>query len=86
MRTVTFSPRALGELEEWKKSDIKILSKIVALIIETASTPFTGTGKPEPLKHQLKGQWSRRINQEHRLIYEVKDETIWIISCKYHYE
>ena len=86
MRSVTFSPAALQELEEWKLRDVKILSKIISLIIETASTPFEGTGKPEPLKYNLKGKWSRRINHEHRLVYEVKEETIWIISCRYHYE
>jgi len=86
MRTVTISPTALKQLDEWKLVDVKMLSKIISLIVETATSPFEGTGKPEPLKHQLKGKWSRRINQEHRLIYEVKENTIWIISCKYHYE
>ncbi len=85
MKTVTFSPDALKHLEEWRTSDPKTLSKIVSLIVETSSSPFTGTGKPEPLKHDLKGRWSRRINQEHRLVYEVKESTIWIISCRYHY-
>ena len=86
MRTITLSPEALQELEDWKKSDPKILAKIIALLIEMASTPFTGTGKPEPLKHNLKGKWSRRITQEHRLVYEVREETIWIVSCRFHYD
>jgi toxin YoeB len=60
--------------------------QIISLFTEIASTPFTGTGKPEPLRHHLKGKWSRRITEEHRLVYEVKDETIWIISCRFHYE
>ena len=84
-RTATLSPTALQQLDEWKATDPKMLAKIITLIIETTSSPFSGTGKPEPLKHDLKGKWSRRINQEHRLVYEVKDDTIWIISCSYHY-
>jgi toxin YoeB len=85
MKAITFSPDALQHLEEWKKSDPKLLIKIVSLITEIASTPFTGSGKPEPLKHSLKGRWSRRITQEHRIVYEVKETTIWIVSCRYHY-
>ena len=57
MRTVTISPIALKQLDEWKLADPKILSKIISLITETATNPFEGTGKPEPLKHQLKGKW-----------------------------
>lgn len=86
MKTVTLSPEALEQLEHWKTSDHKILSKIISLLIEVASSPFLGTGKPEPLKHALKGKWSRRITQEHRLVYEVKEETVWIISCRFHYD
>jgi toxin YoeB len=52
---------------------------------EVQRTPFEGTGKPEPLKHELKGCWSRRITQEHRLVYEVKGETIRILACRFHY-
>jgi toxin YoeB len=85
-RNVTLSPTALQQLEEWKSSDPKMLVKIIALIVETAESPFTGAGKPEALKYNLKGKWSRRINLEHRLVYEVKDEAIWIISCRYHYD
>ena len=86
MRSITFSPNALKHLEEWKKVDAKILAKIISLAVETASTPFTGTGKPEPLKHALKGKWSRRITDADRLIYEVHETTITIIACKYHYD
>ena len=86
MRTITLSPEVLTQLEHWKTADPKVLSKIVALFIEIAAHPFTGTGKPEPLKHALKGKWSRRITQEHRLVYEVKEETVWIISCRFHYD
>ena len=85
MKSITLSPDALKQLEDWKKTDPKILLKIISLITEISSTPFTGTGKPELLKYDLKGKWSRRITQEHRLVYEVTDTTINIISCKFHY-
>jgi len=85
MKTVTFSPDALKHLEEWRMADAKILAKIVSLIVEISATPFAGSGKPEPLKYDMKGRWSRRITQEHRIVYEVKDTTIWIVSCRYHY-
>ncbi len=62
-----------------------MLAKIISLIIKTASTPFKGTGKPEPLKYGLKGNWLIRIDNEHRIVYEVKDDTIWLVSCRYHY-
>ena len=85
MNTVTFTHEALLDLKEWKNADSKILAKIVSLITDIASTPFTGIGKPEPLKHNLKGKWSRRITDEHRIVYEVKETTILIISCRQHY-
>ncbi len=86
MRSVTLSVKALTDLENLKKSDLKLLAKCISLMAEIASSPFEGTGKPERLKYELKGKWSRRISQEHRLIYEVKEKTIEIISCMYHYE
>ena len=86
MKSVTFSPNALKHLEEWRKQEPKILAKIVSLTAEIASSPSTGSGKPEPLKHALKGKWSRRITDADRLIYEVHETTIIIIACKYHYD
>ena len=68
--------------EQGKKSNIKKINK---LIKEIDRTPFTGIGKPEPLKHDLSGKWSRRITDEHRLIYKVENETIYIYSAKDHY-
>jgi toxin YoeB len=59
MKSITLSPAALEQLDEWKTSNPKILVKIISLITEISSTPFTGTGKPELLKHDLKGKWSR---------------------------
>jgi toxin YoeB len=72
-------------LFSWLKIDRKTYIKIAELIEETRRTPFKGRGSPEALKHKLKGKWSRRINEEHRLVYEVTDDSIEIISCKYHY-
>ena len=69
----------------WQKADRKIQRRINQLIKDTQRTPFKGIGKPEPLKFDLAGLWSRRINQEHRLIYQVKDEYIIIVQCRYHY-
>jgi toxin YoeB len=70
---------------EWAETDKKMFSKITALIEETSWTPYHGKGHPEQLKHQLSGYWSRRIDEEHRLVYAVSEENIEIISCKYHY-
>ncbi len=70
----------------WQKSDKQMLKKINTLIKEISRTPFTGTGKPEPLKFKYKGYWSRRINHEHRLIYRVVDNEIWIAKCRHHYD
>ena len=85
MRNILFSPEALRQLDEWKIENPKIAIRIVLLITAIAESPFTGIGKPEPLKHSLQGKWSRRITREHRLVYEVRDATVRIISCKFHY-
>ncbi len=86
MKTIVFSPEALRQLDEWKRTHPKIAIKIVALITSISETPFSGIGKPEPLKFNLKGKWSRRISEEHRLVYEVTEQEIKIISCKFHYD
>jgi len=85
MRDIRFTEIAFNQYIEWQAIDKGMYAKINKLIIETIRTPFSGTGKPEPLKHEFKGYWSRRINQEHRLIYRVEDDFIKIISCKLHY-
>ena len=69
----------------WQKVDKKILKRINQLIKDIQRSPFDGLGKPEPLKFDMSCLWSRRINQEHRLIYQVKDEYIIIVQCRYHY-
>lgn len=86
MRQIKFDADALAELEEWVKIHPKTASKILDLLQESCKTPFAGKGKPEPLKHKFKGLWSRRISDEHRLIYEVSDQSINVLSCKGHYE
>ena len=85
MKIVAFHGDAFAQFNEWARTDAKLYQRLVRLITDTAREPFTGVGKPEPLRHQLKGCWSRRINEEHRLVYRVTDETITIISCRDHY-
>lgn len=83
---VIFTSAALAHLQEWKKSgNIGVQKKISELIASIKETPFEGIGKPEALKHQLVGKWSRRINHEHRLIYSFDNDIISIYSLKGHY-
>jgi toxin YoeB len=86
MRTIAFHQSAFDQYNEWALRDKKTFERLRRLIIETARTPFAGIGKPEPLKRELSGYWSRRITDEHRLVYEVTDDQLIIASCKYHYE
>jgi toxin YoeB len=86
MKDIVFTGKAYTDFIEWSKTDRKVFEKISILIEETSRTPFKGKGKPEPLRHQLKGCWSRRITEEHRLVYKVNGNDIQIISCKYHYQ
>jgi len=69
----------------WQQTDKATLKKINSLIKEIDRMPFEGSGKPEPLKHNLAGWWSRRINLEHRLVYKIDNDSIIIIQCRYHY-
>lgn len=80
-----FDPSAFEDLAWWIKHDRKKALRIVKLLKEVQRTPFDGTGKPEALKHELAGCWSRRIDQEHRLVYEVKEDKIRVLACRYHY-
>ncbi|WP_269321701.1 Txe/YoeB family addiction module toxin [Planktothrix paucivesiculata] len=82
---MAFIPRSFDEFNQWAMEDKKIYTKIVTLIKDIQRDPFSGLGKPEALKHDLSGLWSRRITQEHRLVYNVTDEEIVIVSCKFHY-
>jgi toxin YoeB len=74
------------QLKYWHKNNAKIVQKIVSLVSEISKAPFSGTGKPEPLKYELSGCWSRRINKEHRIVYRVNGDTVQFLSCRYHYE
>ncbi len=82
---ILFTDDAWEDYLYWQQTDKQTLRKINQLLKEIQRTPFTGTGKPEPLKHQLQGCWSRRIDSEHRLVYEIAENTIKVIGCRYHY-
>lgn len=84
-RRIVFEASAFEDFNEWAKLDKRIYRKIAELIKDIDRSPFLGLGKPEPLKQELSGYWSRRINDEHRLVYKVTDTELIIISCKYHY-
>jgi toxin YoeB len=86
VRKVVFHATAFEDFSAWARADAKMFERIVRLISESARDPFQGIGKPEPLRHELKGFWSRRINDEHRLVYRVTDDSIIIASCRFHYE
>ena len=83
---LSFTPEGWEDYLYWQKTDKKILNKINGLIKDIKRHPFEGVGKPEPLKFDFAGCYSRRINQEHRLIYMVDDNEIIIIASKYHYQ
>ena len=80
-----FAESAWDDYLFWQGSDTKILDRINTLIKETCRQPFKGIGKPEPLKHALAGYWSRRINDEHRMVYKVSDNALFIAQLRYHY-
>ncbi len=82
---VTLTPTALDDLRYWFKADKRQTDRIFALFKEIRRTSFEGTGKPEPLRFQLAGCWSRRIDREHRLVYQVEEAEIIILACRYHF-
>ena len=82
---LTWSEEAWEDYLYWQDTDKKIVKRINELIKDASRTPFEGKGKPEPLKHNLAGFWSRRITSEHRLVYAVSDDSLLIASCRYHY-
>jgi toxin YoeB len=85
MRTVIFHGASFDEYSDWATMNIRTFERLRRIIAETKRTPFQGIGKPESLQHELRGHWSRRIDEKHRLVYRVSDEAITIVSCKYHY-
>ncbi len=80
-----FSENAWEEYLDWQRTDKKILKRIPALLKDTKRNPTDGLGKPEPLKHALSGYWSRRITDEHRMVYKFTDDAIHLAQFKYHY-
>lgn len=80
-----FSEHAWEDYLYWQRTDRKILQRINTLIREIQRTPFKGIGKPEPLKHGMSGYWSRRINDEHRIIYKIEADSLFIAQLRYHY-
>jgi len=86
MRNICFSPQAWEDFEHWHGQDKKTLSKILALIDECARSPFSGTGKPEPLRHEYQGYWSRRIDHANRMVYKADADNLHILILRYHYD
>ena len=82
---LVFAEKAWEDYLYWQKTDKKILKRINALIKDITRDPFEGIGKPEPLKHALSGYWSRRINEEHRIVYKIQDDSLLIAQLRYHY-
>jgi toxin YoeB len=80
-----FSEQAWEDYLYWQKTDKKLVQRINSLVKEITRDPFSGTGKPEPLKHALSGYWSRRINDEHRIVYKVIGDDLLIAQLRYHY-
>jgi toxin YoeB len=83
---LVWDPGAWDDYLYWQDSDKKLLIRINELIKDTLRSPFKGIGKPEPLKGNLAGCWSRRINDEHRLVYAVRDKRLHILQCRFHYD
>ena len=86
MRNILLEKNAIEDFEYWGKADLKMLKKIAELFLSISKDPFTGIGKPEALTGDLKGYWSRRINDEHRVVYTIRPGQIIIISCRSHYK
>ena len=85
MRKLILEKNAVEDFEFWAKNDLKIMKRIAELFLAVLKDPFQGIGKPEPLRNELKGYWSRRINEEHRIVYTVTADAIFVISCRSHY-
>lgn len=82
---LVFSPQAWDDYQHWVQTDRKLVRRINELIKETARSPYEGIGKPEPLRHALAGFWSRRINEEHRMVYRVTSNNLEIAQLRFHY-
>lgn len=86
MRQITFDGDAFEQFTSWAAENKKVHARIVRLIKDIDRSPHTGLGKPEPLRHDFAGYWSRRITDEHRLVYKITEEEILIAACKFHYD
>ena len=86
MRNILLEKNAIEDFEYWAKADVKMLKKIAELFLSISKDPLTGIGKPEALTGNLKGYWSRRINEEHRIVYTIRSGEIIVISCRSHYK
>ena len=82
---IKFSTSAFNDYQQWQKNNQRIFKRINRLLEDIKTSPFEGIGDPETLKYKWQGYWSRRITQEHRLVYSVKDDTIFVVQCKFHY-
>ena len=85
MRNLEFDAAAFEDLAWWVQQDRTKALRIMRLILDTQADPFGGIGKPEPLKHELAGCWSKRIDEVHRLVYQVSEDKIRVLACRYHY-
>ena len=84
-RLAVFQPQFRDDLRYWVETNRKVALKVLELVEASLRDPFSGLGKPEPLKHVLAGTWSRRISQEHRLVYLVLEDRVLFLQCRYHY-
>jgi toxin YoeB len=85
MLKLTWTENALIDLDWWQKHDAKLLKRIIQLCLEICKSPTQGIGKPEPLKFEFQGYWSRRIDQEYRIVYTFDETQVTIIQCRFHY-
>ena len=86
MLTLTWTENALEDLAWWQQHNSKKLKRLIQLCLDTCKHPESGIGKPEPLKFQYQGYWSRRIDERHRLVYAFDEHQVTIIQCRYHYD
>ena len=83
---ISFVDESWEDYLYWQKTERKMLGRINKLIKDIVRSPYEGIGKPEPLKHRYRGFWSRRIDGEHRIIYRVTENELWIVKCRFHYD
>ena len=84
-RQAVFQPEFLEDLEYWVQTDRKMALRLIKMVREILRNPFEGLGKPEPLKYEFSGAWSRRLNKEHRIVYLVSEDRIDFLKARYHY-